>query len=147
MQEADEMEQEKIRELVGQLSLEEKAGLTSGQDNWFTKAVERLGIPAVRTSDGPNGLRTQEGDTNGLSEELSREAVCFPTASASAASFDTELETIRMMGQRMNVDAAGNDGVATLMSQSLGILYNFLPQEKKETLDALINELNEVTNK
>ena len=55
------------------------------------------------------------------------------------------LETIRMMGQRMNVDAAGSDGVSTLMNQALGILYNFLPQEKKEELDRLIHELNEVT--
>ncbi len=85
------MEREKIRKLVGELTLEEKAGLTSGRDNWFTKAVERLGIPAVRTSDGPNGLRTQEGGTNSLSEELSREAVCFPTSCTTAAGFDTEL--------------------------------------------------------
>ena len=103
MQEADEMEKEKIRELIGQLTLEEKAGLTSGQDNWFTKAVERLGIPAVRTSDGPNGLRTQEGDSNGLNEELSREAVCFPTASASAASFDTAL--LEEMGHELGKEA------------------------------------------
>lgn len=85
------MEREKIRKLVSELTLEEKAGLTSGRDNWFTKAVERLGIPAVRTSDGPNGLRTQEGGTNSLSEELSREAVCFPTSCTTAAGFDTGL--------------------------------------------------------
>ena len=52
------------------------------------------------------------------------------------------LNVIRMMGQRMNADATGNDGVDTLMSQSLGILYNFLPQEKREELDGLIAELN-----
>lgn len=97
------MEKEKIRELVGQMTLEEKAGLTSGQDNWFTKTVERLGIPAVRTSDGPHGLRTQAGDTNGLNEELSREAVCFPPACASAASFDTEL--LEEMGHELGKEA------------------------------------------
>ncbi|HJA67780.1 MAG TPA: glycoside hydrolase family 3 C-terminal domain-containing protein [Candidatus Mediterraneibacter cottocaccae] len=85
------MEKENIRKLVSELTLEEKAVLTSGRDNWFTKAVERLGIPSVRTSDGPNGLRTQEGEVNGLSEELSREAVCFPTSCTTAASFDTGL--------------------------------------------------------
>ena len=97
------MEKEKIRELVEQMTLEEKAGLTSGQDNWFTKTVERLGIPAVRTSDGPHGLRTQAGDTNGLNEELSREAVCFPPACASAASFDTEL--LEEMGHELGKEA------------------------------------------
>lgn len=37
------MTEKKIGELVSMLTLEEKAGLTSGKDNWFTKAVERLG--------------------------------------------------------------------------------------------------------
>lgn len=85
------MEQKKIEELVLGLTLEEKAGLTSGKDNWFTKAVERLGIPAVRTSDGPHGLRTQEGELKSLAEGASVRAVCFPAACATAASFDRNL--------------------------------------------------------
>lgn len=40
------------------------------------------------------------------------------------------------------MDATGNDKVATLMNQAVGILYTFLPQEKKEELDTLVNELN-----
>ena len=36
------MERNKIKEIVAQLTLEEKAGLTCGKDNWFTKAVERF---------------------------------------------------------------------------------------------------------
>ena len=46
-----------IEELVQSLTLEEKAGLCSGRDFWRTKAVERLGIPAMMMSDGPHGLR------------------------------------------------------------------------------------------
>ena len=41
-----------IPELLQQLTLEEKAGLCSGGDFWHTKAVERLGIPAMMMSDG-----------------------------------------------------------------------------------------------
>lgn len=41
------MDQEKIKELVAGMTLEEKAGLCSGADFWHTKAIERLGIPAV----------------------------------------------------------------------------------------------------
>ena len=37
------MTQEKIRELISQMTLEEKAGMCSGEDFWHTKAVERLG--------------------------------------------------------------------------------------------------------
>ena len=53
-----------IEELVQSLTLEEKAGLCSGRDFWRTKAVERLGIPAMMMSDGPHGLRAQKPDAD-----------------------------------------------------------------------------------
>ena len=58
---------------------------------WFTQDNERLGIPGVMMCDGPNGLRKQtgEGDHLGINESI--ETVCYPTASAFAASFDREL--------------------------------------------------------
>ena len=45
--------------LIAKLTLEEKAGLTSGLDFWHTKAVKRLGIPSEMMTDGPHGLRRQ----------------------------------------------------------------------------------------
>ncbi len=73
------------------MTLEEKAGLCSGADWWHTKAVERLGLPAVMVSDGPHGLRKQgeEVDHVGLGDSI--KAVCFPAASALACSFDVDL--------------------------------------------------------
>ena len=73
-----------IESLIGQMTLEEKAALCSGADQWHTKAVERLGIPALRLSDGPHGLRFIE-------DGKARPAVCFPTGSALASSFDPDL--------------------------------------------------------
>lgn len=73
-----------IEKLLQELTLEEKAGLCSGADQWYTKIVERLGIPAMRLSDGPHGLRYIENGT-------ARKAVCFPTGSALASSFDIAL--------------------------------------------------------
>jgi beta-glucosidase len=46
-----------VDELVAALTLDEKAALTAGRDNWATAPVERAGIPAVRVTDGPNGAR------------------------------------------------------------------------------------------
>ena len=112
------MEHEKIVELVSQLTLEEKAGLTSGKDNWFTKAVERLGVPAVRTSDGPHGLRTQAGEQGGFMEGTSAPAVCFPTASCTAASFDREL--LRRMGEELGKEAQAY-GVDVLLGPGVNI--------------------------
>jgi beta-glucosidase len=47
----------RIAKLVAELTLDEKAALTAGVDLWTTAAVPRLGIPAVRVTDGPNGAR------------------------------------------------------------------------------------------
>ena len=46
-----------VENVLGQLTLHEKVKLLSGIDNWHLAPVERLGIPSIRTSDGPNGVR------------------------------------------------------------------------------------------
>ncbi len=51
-----------IDNLLLELTLEEKASLTSGSGFWYTAPVERLGIPKIMVSDGPHGLRAQPGD-------------------------------------------------------------------------------------
>ena len=48
-----------VDDVLAKLTLEEKASLVSGADLWHTVAVERLGVPAIMCSDGPNGLRAQ----------------------------------------------------------------------------------------
>ena len=80
-----------IPELLQQLTLEEKASLCSGGDFWHTKAIERLGIPAMMMSDGPHGLRKQDetGDHMGINDSI--KAVCFPAGCATASSFDRGL--------------------------------------------------------
>ena len=67
-----------VKEIVRQMTLEEKAGMCSGKDFWHLKSVERLGIPEVMVSDGPHGLRKQaeNGDHLGINESI--KAVCFP---------------------------------------------------------------------
>lgn len=77
-----------IKKLISELTLEEKAGLTSGKDCWLTKAVERLGIGQARTSDGPHGLRA---DDYSRPDHATMPAVCFPTAVTTAASFDRDM--------------------------------------------------------
>jgi len=82
---------EKARILVSQMTLEEKAGLCSGEDCWNTKAIKRLGLDSITMMDGPHGLRKQVGFTDNLGIGTSVPAVCFPTASAIACSFDRKL--------------------------------------------------------
>lgn len=111
------MQQDKIKEIIAQMTLKEKAGLCSGQDFWHLKGVERLGIPAVMVADGPHGLRKQEvaGDHLGLNESIA--AVCFPAGCASAASFDRGL--LKKLGETL-----GNECQAENISTILGPAMN-----------------------
>ena len=86
-----------IKEVISQMTLEEKAGLCSGLDFWHTKGVERLGVQSVMVSDGPHGLRKQDDEADHLGINESIKAVCMPAACATAASFDRDL--IHKMGQ------------------------------------------------
>jgi beta-glucosidase len=92
-----------IDALLTELTLEEKASLTSGSGFWYTAAVERLGIPKIMVSDGPHGLRAQpgQGDHVGLGGSLP--ATCFPTASAVASAWNPDL--LRRIGEALAQEA------------------------------------------
>jgi beta-glucosidase len=92
-----------VDRLLTELSVEEKASLTSGSAFWYTASVERLGIPKIMVSDGPHGLRAQpgEGDHVGLSGSLP--ATCFPTASAIASTWNPDL--LYQVGQALAQEA------------------------------------------
>ena len=82
---------EKARELVAQMTLEEKASLCSGKDYWYLKHIERLGLSSIMITDGPHGLRKQLSSSEDLGISENVPAVCFPTAVAMAGSFDPML--------------------------------------------------------
>lgn len=107
-----------IKKLISQMTLEEKASLCSGRDFWNTKPVERLGIPAVMVSDGPHGLRKQEGEADHLGMKESVKAVCFPAACATAASFDTDL--INRMGRILGQECQAED-LSVLLGPAVNI--------------------------
>lgn len=87
------------KELLKEMTLEEKAQMCSGRDFWHTQDLERLNIPSVMMCDGPNGLRKQKGQGDHLGINVSIETVCYPTSSAMAASFDKEL--LRELGETL----------------------------------------------
>ena len=89
--------------LLTQLTLAEKASLTSGSAFWFTAPVDRLGIPRIMMSDGPHGLRAQPGAGDHVGLGGSLPATCFPTASAVASSWNPEL--LHRIGQALAQEA------------------------------------------
>lgn len=124
----------KVKELLEQLTLEEKAGLLSGADFWHTKAVERLNIPRVMMCDGPNGLRKQEGEGDHLGINKSIETVCYPTASALASSFDKDLlgkvgDTLGQECQAENVGMLLGAGVNIKRSPLCGRNFEYFSED------------------
>lgn len=101
-----------IKKIISEMTLEEKAGMCSGADFWHTKAVERLRIPAIMVSDGPHGLRKQAegGDHLGINQSI--KAVCFPTGSCIACSFDRDL--IHAVGEALG-DECQAENVAVIL--------------------------------
>ncbi len=108
----------KHQDIISQLTLEEKAHLLSGRDFWQTQSVKRLGVESITLSDGPHGIRKQEGAGDQLGLNGSVPATCFPTAATMANSWDPDLgeELGRMLGE----EAASQD-VSVLLGPGLNI--------------------------
>ncbi|KAK7204563.1 glycoside hydrolase superfamily [Myxozyma melibiosi] len=73
-----------VEKVIEQLTTDEKIALLSGADNWHTFKVPRLGVPAIRVTDGPNGVRGTRF-FNGTA------AACFPCGTALASTWNTDL--------------------------------------------------------
>lgn len=112
------MSQAHIKEIISRMTLEEKAGMCSGEDFWHTKAVQRLGISPVMVSDGPFGLRKQAegGDHLGVNESI--QAVCFPASCATASSFDKGL--LIKMGETLGNECQA-ENVSTILGPAINI--------------------------
>lgn len=93
----------RAREILDTLTLGQMIELCSGADFWHTKALEAAGVPALKMSDGPSGLRCQPeaGDMLGLNESMP--AVCFPAAVTAAATFDPAL--VERIGRAIGEEA------------------------------------------
>ncbi|KAI1409254.1 beta-glucosidase [Hypoxylon sp. FL1857] len=85
-----------IEDTLFKLTLDEKVELISGADFWHTKAIPRLGIPSLRMSDGPNGVRGSRL-FNGVP------AACTPCGTGLAASWDVDM--IQGIGQMIGTEA------------------------------------------
>lgn len=112
------MTKDQLQELIGKMTLEEKAAMCSGADFWHTESVERLGIPAMMVSDGPHGLRKQDQKADHLGVNDSIKAVCFPAGCGTAASFNREL--ITKMGEVLGEECQA-EGVGVILGPAVNI--------------------------
>lgn len=101
-----------------ELTLEEKASLTSGRDFWTTKPIERVGVPSIMMTDGPHGLRKQSAASDHLGLAQSVPATCFPPAVGLGSSFDPQLA--ERVGVALGVESALEE-VAVILGPGVNI--------------------------
>ncbi|MFM7534178.1 MAG: beta-glucosidase [Acidimicrobiales bacterium] len=96
--------------LLAEATDPELVSLVAGADNWHTAAVPRLRIPALRVSDGPNGVRgTAFGGVR---------SACFPCGEALAATWDLELASA--VGREMAAEARAK-GAAVVLAPTVNL--------------------------
>ncbi len=94
--------EERVNDLLGRLTTEEKFTLASGKRIFFTKPIKRLGVPSWKMSDGPHGV--------GSGIFYKKKMSYFPVAICRAATWNPELsekfgvalaEELRSVGRYM----------------------------------------------
>ncbi len=92
--------------IVKKMTLEEKIAYIGGYKSWYVRAIDRLGLPAVRMADGPQGVRNNTKST------------LYPSGVAAAATWDTDL--INQMGVSLGKDSRAR-GVHILLGPGANI--------------------------
>ena len=93
----------KINEIIAQMSLEEKVEMLHSKTNMSSEGVPRLGIQDIKYTDGPFGIREENGDGFRSLGWTLDSATYFPTGSALAATWSKEMA-------RKNGWAMGKEG-------------------------------------
>jgi beta-glucosidase len=75
--------EDRLTEIIEAMTLDEKASLTAGANLWYLPPVPRLGIPALKVSDGPSGVR---GDSL-----VGRRSLSLPCGMAVGSTWNPEL--------------------------------------------------------
>jgi beta-glucosidase len=102
----------RLEALLQEMSLEEQVSLLAGASLWLTVPLERLGVPAIKLSDGPNGARGGGALIGGVA------ANCFPVGISLAATWNTTL--VEQVGQGL-AEEAHSKGARVLLGPTMNI--------------------------
>ena len=92
--------------IVSQMTLQEKIAYVGGYESWYIRPVERLGLPAIKMVDGPQGVRNNTQST------------LYPSGVAAAATWNKAL--VREMGVALGQDSRAR-GVHILLGPGVNI--------------------------
>ncbi|NKL58474.1 beta-glucosidase [Rhizobium leguminosarum] len=101
-----------IDSILDKMTIEEQVSLLSGADFWTTVPVERLDVPKIKVTDGPNGARGAGSLVGGV------KATCFPVAIALGATWNPDL--VERMGVAL-AQQAKSKGAAVLLAPTVNI--------------------------
>ncbi|MDE6557877.1 MAG: glycoside hydrolase family 3 C-terminal domain-containing protein [Clostridia bacterium] len=107
-----------VKDAIKRLDIEKKARLVTGGGFWSTAECPEIGLPSVKVSDGPCGMRVQEKRPNHLGLGASLPATCYPSPSAVACSFDIRL--CEELGAHIAKEGAAL-GVSMVLGPSLNV--------------------------
>jgi beta-glucosidase len=97
--------------VLSSLTLDEKCSLTAGASMWYVPAVERVGIPSLKVSDGPSGVR---GDSL-----IGRHSLSLPCGMAVGATWNPAL--VGELGDVLAAEARAK-GVHVLLGPTVCIV-------------------------
>lgn len=104
-----QVHKDRAAEVVAQMTLEEKIAYIGGYESWYIMPIPRLGLPAIKMADGPQGVRNDTKST------------LYPSGVAAAATWDRSL--IHQMGVALGKDSRAR-GVHILLGPGVN-MYRF----------------------
>ena len=131
----DNGQEEKIRLLIGQMTLQEKVSLLHANSKFYVAGIKRLGIPEWALSDGPHGVRAEiHRDDWGYAGWTNDSATCFPPGTALAATWNPRLAYERglVLGEEARYrkkDILLGPGVNIIRSPLCGRNFEYLSED------------------
>lgn len=87
----DATTEQKITDLIGKMTIEEKVNMLHASSSFTSGGVPRLGIPELQMSDGPHGVRVEQGRGWNVVEGVNDAGTYLPTGNALAATWNPAL--------------------------------------------------------
>lgn len=131
----------RARELVSQMTLDEKIDYISGETSFSLRPVERLGIPRILLADGPQGIRNH-----------SKHSTLYPSGIALAATWSRDMA--RLYGGSLADDARAR-GVGIVLGPSVNIYrsplcgrnYEYMGEDPYLTSEMALDYINGVQSR
>jgi beta-glucosidase len=104
--------EQRVADLLGRMTLAEKARMVSGAGWMESASIERLSIPAIKMADGPLGVRSWAGSsaiTSSPDDPHKIASTSFPAGVTMAATWDTDLVRREGLAIAQEVKALGRD--------------------------------------